>query len=183
MWRKQTHTVCFHNLLEDHLRPSAEAGLQCNRDRKPGPRTKPRTETGLPPGRARFPRKVRLLWKYMTFDSVDTLSAFPALECAPPKRLQARARARLLRTTTCFISAEAPREEIPLAERAFGDLQSCCNFEKSGCDRRRREGRVQLVPGGTGIEFTMKLRNKLEQTHRSVQQTRLIKPNICWVSP
>lgn len=69
MWRKQTHTVCFHNLLEDHLRPSEWAGLQCNRDRKPGPRTKPRTETGLPPGRARFPHKVRLLWKYMTFDS------------------------------------------------------------------------------------------------------------------
>lgn len=26
MWREQTHTVCFHNLLVDHLRPSEQAG-------------------------------------------------------------------------------------------------------------------------------------------------------------
>ena len=36
MWRRQTCFVCFHNLLVDHLRPSEQPGLHCNRGRKPG---------------------------------------------------------------------------------------------------------------------------------------------------
>lgn len=72
MWRKQTCFVCFHNLLVDHLRPSEQPGLQCNRGRKLRLGTKRRTKPSLPPGRASFPHKVRLQWKCMTFGSIDT---------------------------------------------------------------------------------------------------------------
>lgn len=112
MWRKQTHTVCFHNLLVDHLRPSEQAGLQRNRDRKPGPTTKLRTETGPV-----SPHKVSPPWKYMTSGSVDTICISSGHVCGTEAF---SARVRLLRNRNCFICSRGPTRVDPADQESVG---------------------------------------------------------------
>lgn len=124
----------------------------------------------------------------MTFDSVDTVSAFPALVFAPAKPLHAPA--RLLTTTNRFICSRGPTQVDPAGResirRSAGLLQllkiRMCRKEKG------REGAANSRRNWNKIHNEIKKQVRADTQVSVKKKNRLsmwlqVSPNVCWISP